>query len=93
MRFPYNSNNGKRLTAEKVLKYGVFSGPYFPTFGLNTEKYEVSLRIQSECRKIRIRKNFVFGHISHSDYIVGPWYNVPSDTSEAYLEFSRTSTM
>ena len=21
-------------------KYGVFSGPYFPVFGLNTEKYE-----------------------------------------------------
>ena len=24
---------------EKVSKYGVFSGPYFPVFGLNTEKY------------------------------------------------------
>ena len=23
-------------------KYGVVSGPYFPAFGLNTEKYEVS---------------------------------------------------
>ena len=23
-------------------KYGVFSGPYFPAFGLNTERYEVS---------------------------------------------------
>ena len=27
--------------------------PDFPTFGLNTERYEVSLRIQSECGKIR----------------------------------------
>ena len=27
-------------------KYGVFSGPYFPAFGLNTERYEVfGLRI------------------------------------------------
>ena len=26
----------------KVSKYGVFSGPYFPAFGLNTEKYFVS---------------------------------------------------
>ena len=33
-----------------------FFGPYFPVFGLNTEKYGVSIRIQSECRKIRTRK-------------------------------------
>ena len=26
-------------TASKVSKYGVFSGPYFPAFGLNTGKY------------------------------------------------------
>ena len=32
-----------------------FSGPYFPTFRLNTERYSVSLRIQSKCRKIRTR--------------------------------------
>ena len=24
---------------EKVSKYGVFSGPYFPVFGLDTVKY------------------------------------------------------
>ena len=33
-----------------------FSGPYFPAFGLNTKRYRVSLRIQSECEKIRTRK-------------------------------------
>ena len=38
----------------------VFSGPYFPAFGL------VSLRIQLKCRKTRIRKNSVFGHFSRS---------------------------
>ena len=27
------------FTAWKVSKYGVFSSPYFPVFGLNTEKY------------------------------------------------------
>ena len=27
------------FTARKVCKYGVFSGPYFPVFGLNTRKY------------------------------------------------------
>ena len=53
-------------TAWKVPKYGVFSGLYFPVFSLNTEIYGVNLRIQSECRKIRTRKNSVFGHISRS---------------------------
>ena len=32
-----------------------YSGPYFPAFGLNTERYSVALRIQSECGKIRTR--------------------------------------
>ena len=32
-----------------------YSGPYFPAFGLNTERYGISLRIQSECGKIRNR--------------------------------------
>ena len=27
--------------AWKVSKYGVFSGPFFPAFGLNTERYKV----------------------------------------------------
>ena len=35
-----------------MFKYGVLSGPYFLAFRLNTERYEVSLRIQSECGKI-----------------------------------------
>ena len=47
-------------------KYKVFSGPYFPVFGLSTERYSVSLRIQSECEKIRTRKNSLFGHFSRS---------------------------
>ena len=53
-------------TAWKVSKCGVFSGPYFPTFGLNTVRYEVSLRIQSECGKIQTRKSSVFDHFSGS---------------------------
>ena len=52
--------------AWKVSKYGVFSGPYFPVFGLNTEIYSVNLRIQSEYRKIRTKKNSVFGHFLRS---------------------------
>ena len=43
-------------TARKVSKYGVFSGPYFPAFELNTERCGVSLRIQFECGEIRTKK-------------------------------------
>ena len=57
---------GKSGTAWKVSKYGVFPGPYVHVFGLNTEIYEVNVRIHSEYRKIRTRKNSVFGHFSHS---------------------------
>ena len=35
-----------------------FSGPYFPAFGLNTER----IRIQSECLKIRTRRHFSLSH-------------------------------
>ena len=37
---------------------------HFPVVGLNTERYGISLRIQSEYRKIRTRNNSVFGHFS-----------------------------
>ena len=61
------SNNSQCIlasnyTAWKVSKYRVFSGPYFPVFGLNTETGSVNLPIQSQYRKIRTRKNSVFGH-------------------------------
>ena len=35
----------------------IYSGPYFPAFGLGTERYEVSLRIQSECGKMPTNVN------------------------------------
>ena len=54
----------------KVSQYRAFSGPYFPVLGLDAERYSVSLHIQSEYRKIRTRKNFVFGHFSHSHIVV-----------------------
>ena len=53
----------------KMSKYGVFSGLYFPVFGMNTETYGVNLRIQSEYRKIRTRKNSVFEQFSRSDSV------------------------
>ena len=64
------------IIARKVSKYGVFSGPYFPVFGLNTEIYSANLRIQSGYRKIRTRKNYVFGHFSRSGY-QSFWVDIP----------------
>ena len=39
----------------KSVRIRSYSGLYFPAFGLNTERYSVSLRIQSECGKMRTR--------------------------------------
>ena len=56
-------------------QYGVISDPYFPVFGLNTKIYSADLRIQSEYRKIRTRKNSVFGLFSRSEsaLLIGVW--------------------
>ena len=53
-------------TVRTLSKYGVFSGPYFPDLGVNTEIYVVNLRLQSEYGKIRTRKSTVFGHFLRS---------------------------
>ena len=45
-------------------KYGVFSGPYFPVLGLNTEIYFINFRIQYENtgqKKLRIWTLFIEG--------------------------------
>ena len=60
----------EEFTAWKVSKYGIISGPHFLVFGLNTEIYEVNLRIQPEYRKTRTRNNSVFGHFSSSDSFI-----------------------
>ena len=39
----------------KSVRIKSYSGPHFPAFGLNTKRYSVSLRIQSQCGKIRTR--------------------------------------
>ena len=44
------------LTLREKCLYLEFFGPYFPPFGRHTERYSVSLRIQSEYGKIRTRK-------------------------------------
>ena len=40
----------------KSVRIGSFSGPYFPVFGLNTERYVEFLCIQSEFGKLRTIK-------------------------------------
>ena len=39
----------------KSVRIRSYSGPYFHEFGLNTDRYSVSLRIQSKCGKMRTR--------------------------------------
>ena len=60
----------------KLSKYGVFSGPYFPVFGLITGKYGPE-------------KNFVFGHFScsvkKSDLIKHIYENVFAQKSNFYV--------
>ena len=45
-----------QFTAWKVSKYGVFSSPCFPVFGLNTEIYGVNVRSKSP-HSVRIQEN------------------------------------
>ena len=39
----------------KIVGIRSYSGPHFPAFALNTERYSLSLRIQSKCEETRIR--------------------------------------
>ena len=39
----------------KSVRIWGYVGPHFPAFGLNIERYGVSLCIQSECKKMRTR--------------------------------------
>ena len=44
--------NSHRVKSIRIRSY---SDPHFPALGLNTERHSVSLRIQSECGKMRTR--------------------------------------
>ena len=53
-------DNFKRINTDHCLKSvrtRSYSGPYFPAFRLNTERYRVSPRILSKCGKIWTRIN------------------------------------
>ena len=66
VRFFRNRSELSEGTLREKCPNTEFPDPYFHAFGLNTERYVVSLHTQSECRKIRARKNSVFGHFSRS---------------------------
>ena len=55
----FNTTNTFRFVMNryyvKRVRIRSYSGPYFPALGLNTERYPISLRIQSECGKIQTR--------------------------------------
>ena len=59
-------SKNESTTAQKVSKYEVFSGQYFPILELNAKVDSVNLRIQSNYGKTRTRKNSIFEHFSHS---------------------------
>ena len=41
----------------KSVRIRSYFGPHFPAFGLNPERYGISLRIQSECGEMRTKIN------------------------------------
>ena len=45
----------EKPSMHKKCQFRSYSGQHFPAFGLSTERYRVSLRIQSECGKMRTR--------------------------------------
>ena len=49
------SKKGFKMYCVKSVRIWSYSGPHFPAFGLNTERNGVSLRIQTECGKMRTR--------------------------------------
>ena len=56
----------KEQRCVKNVRTRSYSGPYFPPFGLNTEKYGLSLRIQSECPENTDQINSEYGHFLRS---------------------------
>ena len=71
----WNNNNKKnkcKVHCAKSARIRSFSGPYFSTFGLNKERKDVNLSIQSDCRKIWTRKT-TNADTFHAVVISGPY--------------------
>ena len=52
-------NDGKQHCVESA-RFRSFPGPYLPAFGLNTERYSVQMRKDTD------QKNSEYGHLSRS---------------------------
>ena len=70
-----NINNDAQLDIKRIseirhyvesVQIWSFFWSVFSLIGLNTERYSVSLRIQSECGEIRTRKYSAFGYFLHN---------------------------
>ena len=59
------------------------SGPYFPLFALNTERYGVSLHIQSKLRENTDQKISEYEHFSRNDYNLS--YRISKQTYIIYF--------
>ena len=74
-KYFYHVTNNDLIHSVKSVRIWGYSGLHFPAFGLNTKRYSVSLRIQSECGKTRTRitpntDNFyavITNHLLNSD--------------------------
>ena len=82
----------------KSVRIRSFFGSYFPAFGMKTERYGVSLRIQSEWRKTRTRKspnsdtfhivtNLKFGKILQNVNLIHVKFKVSGSSRKAFLKF------
>ena len=71
----------------KSVRIRSYFGPYFPAFGLNTEKYGVSLHIQFECGKIctRITPTTDAFHVVRSPSSI---FKSVTIIDESYIAFS-----
>ena len=74
------------------------SSPHFPAFGLNTERYFVTLHIESECEKIQTRvtqNTEFFGVVSESkdELILRKFlHENPEPTSSTSTPLSKNKT-
>ena len=66
-----------------------FSNLYFPAFGLNRERYSVSLHIQFECGKIGTRITRNTDSLLHSDSDIYNYQKNLIALSQGILRFSR----
>ena len=70
-------NKIKRKHCVKSVPVRSYSGPYYPAFGLNAERYSVSVSIQSERVKIqtRITPNTDTFHLLY-EMLCAIWYHL-----------------